>query len=149
MEKDRLFRIMVHSPAGVLTALSMEIENAYDVKVIKAPQKVLAMIRIRECVRDSEFYLGELLSSEAMVEINGSKGVAVTMGDDYAKVFAMAVLDAADNASLPEFASRIEPELILMESRIQKDRERENGMYLKTMVNFHSMDSEALHENIS
>ena len=142
MDKNRLFRIMAHAPAESVIALGQIIENGYTVKVLKEPQKALAMIRIRESVKNSDFYLGELLTCEAMVEIEGKKGVAVTMGDDFSKVLSMAVVDAADNAGLPELKRQIEPALLNLERQWIQRIEQENGMYLKTMVNFQSMDSE-------
>lgn len=144
MDKNRLFRIMAHGSDSTLIQLSNLIEQSYKVTVIKKPQKTLAMITIRESVKNSDFYLGELLSCEAMVEINGNKGVAVTMGDDYPKVLAMAVIDAAQNAGLPEFKQQVEPALLAMEQQQNKLKEQENGMYLKTMVNFQSMDGEGV-----
>jgi len=139
---------MAHAPAEKVIALSRTIEDLYIVKVLKKPQKVLAMIRIKESVKNSDFYLGELLACEAMVEIEGKKGVAVTMGDDYDKVLSMAVIDAADNARLPEMSSKIKPTLLVLEQVRLAQVEKENGMYLKTMVNFKSMDSEVPLEKI-
>lgn len=144
MDKNRLFQIMAHAPGPVLIQLAGIIEQSYQTKVIKEPQKTLAMITIRESVKNSNFYLGELLSCEAMVEINGKKGVAVTMGDDYPKVLAMAVIDAAHNAVLPEFSKQIEPALTALEQEQNRQKEQENGMYLKTMVHFESMDGEGV-----
>ena len=144
MDKNRLFKILARAKTCEVTELGFIIEKKYPISVIKKPQKVLAMIKIRESVRDSDFYLGELLSCEAMVEIEGKKGIGVTMGDDYTKVLSMAIIDAADNAKLPEYEAKIIPALLLLEEKQTAQIEKENGMYLKTMVNFSSMDSEAV-----
>ena len=106
--------------------------------IVKAPEKSLAMIRMREPVQESLFYLGEVIVCEAIVDLAGKKGVAVLMGDDFDKVLDMAVIDAACNAGV--FARYDELERLEREQKIQLEKER--AMFLKTMVSFHSMDSE-------
>ena len=96
------------------------------------------MIRMREPVQESLFYLGEVIVCEAIVDLAGKKGVAVLMGDDFDKVLDMAVIDAACNAGV--FARYDELERLEREQKIQLEKER--AMFLKTMVSFHSMDSE-------
>ena len=61
------------------------------------------------------------------------------MGDDFDKTLSMAIIDAAYNADLFEEESVL---LELEKEQISKE-EKENAMFMKTMVNFHSMDSEA------
>lgn len=139
MEKKRLFRIMAKADGGVLAELAEKIRKQYPVAVVKEPQKTLTMIKMREPVRSSLFYLGEVMVSEAIVELEGTKGIAVTMGDDFEKTLAMAVIDAASNKGV----FRDEAVLLALE-KAQLEREgRENAMHLKTMVNFTSMDQEA------
>jgi alpha-D-ribose 1-methylphosphonate 5-triphosphate synthase subunit PhnG len=84
------------------------------------------------------FYIGEVIVSEAAVEIDGVKGIAVTMGDDIEKTLDMAIIDAAINKDV--FTSM---DVLLYWEKEQNDRVmRENALHLKTMVNFESMDQE-------
>ena len=76
--------------------------------------------------------------TEAMVEVEGQKGIAVLMGDQFEKTLDMAVIDAAVNAGV--FTH--EAELEALEKQQMEKLEKENAMFLKTMVNFHSMDAE-------
>ena len=97
------------------------------------------MIKVREPVKESLFYIGEAIVCEAVVEIDGVKGIAVTMGDDFEKVLDMAIIDAAVNKGIFDGMDTLH-EL----ERQQTDRVmRENALHLKTMVNFESMDQEA------
>lgn len=69
--------------------------------------------------------------------MNGVNGTAVAMGDDYDKTLAMAIIDAAYNGNL--FAD--ETVLLELEKEQIAREEKENAMFMKTMVNFKSMDS--------
>lgn len=139
MEKRRLFKIMSKADRNEMINLAEEIKKVYDVVVVKEPEKALAMIKMREPVKESIFYLGEVIVTEATVSVNGVNGTAVTMGDDYEKTISMAIVDAAYNGSL------FEKEQLLLEWEKEQvcKEEKENAMFMKTMVNFNSMDSEA------
>ena len=86
MEKKRLSRVLARADSGAVRALADKIKSAHSPVIVKAPEKSLAMIRMREPVRQSLFYLGEVVVSEAIVDIDGAKGMAVLMGDDFDKV---------------------------------------------------------------
>ena len=139
MEKKRLTKILARADRQDVAALSADILRTYRPVIVKEPGKTLTMIKMREPVRQSLFYIGEVIVCEAAVEIDGVKGVAVAMGDDAEKALNMAIIDAAINKGVfngMDTLFRLEKE--------QNDRVmRENAMHLKTMVNFESMDQEA------
>jgi alpha-D-ribose 1-methylphosphonate 5-triphosphate synthase subunit PhnG len=97
------------------------------------------MIKMREPVRQSLFYVGEVIVCEAVVELDGVKGIAVCMGDDTEKTLDMAIIDAAVNKGVFQGMDT----LIALEKEQENRIMRENAMHLKTMVNFTSMDGEA------
>ena len=132
-------RIMAKADKRELAELSAEIQKSYTPVVIKEPGKTLAMIRMREPVKQSLFYIGEVIVCEAAVEIDGTKGLAVVMGDDAEKTLNIAIIDAAINKGV-----FTDMDALLELEKQQNDRVmRENAMHLKTMVNFESMDQEA------
>lgn len=137
MEKRRLFRILAKADAGEVAVLAEPIRKEHAVAVVKEPGKTLAMVRLREPVRQSTFYLGEVIVSEAIVEVDGARGMAVTMGDDLEKALDMAVIDAACNRGV--FAG--EAGLLALEQAQREREQKENALHLKTMVNFTSMDA--------
>lgn len=138
MEKKRLFRIMAKANREVIARFAGDIKKKYEVVIIKEPCKTLTMIKMREPVKSSLFYLGEVMVTEAVIELGGARGMAVTMGDDYEKTLDMAVIDAACNKGV-----FTEENVLLELEKEQTEREqKENAMHLKTMVSFHSMDSE-------
>jgi alpha-D-ribose 1-methylphosphonate 5-triphosphate synthase subunit PhnG len=139
MEKKRFFKILAKADAGAVAALAKSIRDRHQVTVIKAPAKTLAMIRMREPVRQSLFNIGEVMVCEALVELSGARGAAVTMGDDFEKTLNIAVLDAACNRGVFDG----EDALLELEKAQIEQEEKENAMHLKTMVSFTSVDQEA------
>lgn len=142
MNKKELFRIMAAADGSILRELAQPLAAKYGVSMVKEPAKTLAMIKLREPVQNSLFYLGEALVCDAVVELGGTKGTAVVLGDDFDKVRAMAVIDAAFNKKVAETAELITV-LERLAARRQKELELENGLYAKTIVDFQSMDQES------
>ncbi len=139
MEKKRLFRILSRAERSDVIRLGRELQQQYSVTIVKKPEKSLTMIRMREPVKKSLFYLGEAIITEAVVTLEDTVGTAVTMGDDFEKTLYMAVIDAAENRGV--FARN---DLLLEWEQAQQRRiAQENAMFQKTKVDFHSMDSEA------
>ena len=99
MEKRRISRILARADGAAVKRLADEIKAVQSPVIVKAPEKSLAMIRMREPVQESLFYLGEVIVCEAIVDLAGKKGVAVLMGDDFDKVLDMAVIDAASSSA--------------------------------------------------
>ena len=139
MKKKRLFRILSRAERSDVIRLGQELQQQYSMTIVKKPEKSLTMIRMREPVKKSLFYLGEAIITEAVVTLEGTVGTAVTMGDDFEKTLYMAVIDAAENRGV--FAHN---DLLLEWEQAQQRRiAQENAMFQKTKVDFHSMDSEA------
>ncbi len=138
MDKKRLFRILSKADTGDVSAMAEKIKKRFSIVIIKEPNKTLAMIKMREPVKESLFYIGEVLVCEAIVELDGIKGIAVTMGDDLKKTLDMAIIDAAYNKGVFED----EAKLLNIEMKQIELEQKENAMHLKTMVSFSSMDQE-------
>ena len=138
MEKKRFCRILGRASRQQVSALAAPYKEKQRITVIKEPAKSLAMIRMREPVKESLFYLGEVIVCEASVLLGQTKGTAVTMGDDFEKVLDMAVLDAAVNAGI----FQEEDALLILEAAQTAETEKENALYLNTMVSFTAMDAE-------
>ena len=97
MEKKRLFRILSGAERSDVIAMGNSIQESHRITIIKKPEKSLAMIQMREPVKNSLFYIGETIVCEAVVSLDDVVGTAVTIGDDFDKVLNMAVIDAACN----------------------------------------------------
>jgi alpha-D-ribose 1-methylphosphonate 5-triphosphate synthase subunit PhnG len=139
MDKKRLTKILAKADRRNVAAMADGIRNTHRPVIVKTPGKTLTMIKMREPVKQSLFYIGEVIVSEAVVEIDGVQGAAVVMGDDAEKALDIAIIDAAINKGV--FTGI---EMLLAIEKQQHDLlMRENALHLKTMVNFESMDREA------
>ena len=139
MDKKRLTKILARADKRDVAALAAGILKTHSPVIIKQPAKTLTMIKMREPVRQSLFYIGEVIVCEAIVEIDGTQGIAVLMGDDAEKTLDMAIIDAAINKGVFTGMDK----LVEFEKEQNDIVKRENAMHLKTMVNFESMDQEA------
>jgi len=140
MEKERFFKILAKAPAEDVKKLADSFIKKNDIMIVKEPEKSLAMIKVREPVKESLFYLGEVIICESEIVLNGQfHGKAVTAGEDLKKVLHMAVIDACVNAGI----FHDEEVLLEMEKQQQLQEEKEQALYYKTKVDFQSMDSES------
>ena len=138
MEKKRLFRILSKADRKDVIHLGEELQQQYSLTIVKKPEKSLVMIKMREPVKNSLFYLGETIITEAVVQLEDTVGTAVTMGDDFEKALHMAIIDAAENIGV-----FVHEDLLLEWEQAQRQKmEQENALFQKTKVDFHSMDSE-------
>ncbi len=112
----------------------------YTVKLVKPPYKTLVMLKARESAKNSLFYLGEALASSCVVQVEGHKGFALALGDDFNKVTMMAVLDGAVQAGLPEQADVMRLAETLQQEQAQQ-RAIENGRILESKVSFDVMEA--------
>lgn len=140
MKKERLSRILSRADRNFILNAAAEIQKSHSARIIKGPAKTLMMIKMREPVRESLFYMGEVLVTECILDVDGVRGMAVTMGDDSERTVACAVIDAAFNAAFPEVQD-LEKKLIDLEARQLQRIQKENALFHGTEVNFSSMDS--------
>lgn len=140
MNKRRFFKILAKADADTVGSLAAKAKEGRSLVVVKEPRKTLAMIKMREPVKNSLFYIGEVQVCEAMVELDGVRGLAVTMEDNFEKALNMAILDAACNKGIFSDEARL---LELEKEQLEKEQ-KENAAHLKTVVNFKSMDGEAV-----
>ena len=139
MDKKRLFKIMANAGREEVAQMAEKLKQNHDIVIIKEPSKTLTMIKMREPVKGSLFYIGEVIVTECIVELDGERGMAVTMGDDFEKTLDMSVIDAACNKGV----FNDEDNLLELEKNQILKLQRENAMHLKTMVSFNSLDREA------
>ena len=139
MEKRQLFRIMNSADSAAVCDCGRRVTDKYPVDVLKKPQKMLVMLKVRESARNSLFYAGEALACECMVQIGGTKGFAASLGDDTDKVYAMAVIDATLNAGLPE-CDLILDTLREWEKQLHEKRAAEAKLTASTKVSFSVME---------
>jgi alpha-D-ribose 1-methylphosphonate 5-triphosphate synthase subunit PhnG len=138
MQKKEITAILSKASKCDVCELADKIAKTEKIEVLKEPEKTLVMVKVREPIKRSLFYLGEVLASECMVKVNGEKGCSVLAGDDFDKVLAAAIIDGALNAGMNETFS-IEEYLNTWKKKQEKERAHLNAEILKSKVDFNVM----------
>lgn len=115
------------------------IENSYPIEMISEPNEALTMIKMRESAKNTLFYVGEVLITETKVRIDGKVGIGIIKGHEAILSRALAVIDAAFSAELPETAEWLSV-LEDLERAGEETIERKKRSLAKTKVNFETMN---------
>jgi alpha-D-ribose 1-methylphosphonate 5-triphosphate synthase subunit PhnG len=143
MDKLTLSRICACAGPALLASLAEKAAEGRKAALLMGPEKTMVLLQVREPVRQSRFYLGELLAARCVVELGGVRGTAVLMGDDLEKVKAAAMLDAVHSGGFPGFAL-VEGELLALEEARKKELANEAAEIRKTRVSFQSLEDREL-----
>ena len=139
MDKLTLSRITAFAEADILSSMAKKVLAGKDLLILKKPEKTIVLLQVREPVKQSLFYLGEMLAVHCIVEVSGARGASILMGDDFSKAEAAAVLDAAHSGGFPEF-ELIEPELLCLFEEKQKENAKNTASIKETQVSFHVLE---------
>jgi alpha-D-ribose 1-methylphosphonate 5-triphosphate synthase subunit PhnG len=134
-----LREILAEGSFAVWLKLAEEIAKNHDIQVLRAPETCTMMLQAVDSVGQTPFYLGEVLMTEAAVELGGRIGYGFALEDEPERAVCIAVIDAALTAEVAE--SKYIREIIAAEAeRITRHRRRENGLVAATRVNFAIME---------
>lgn len=90
--------ILSHSPVAAVTALAELVLQHYPadaITLISGPRVAMVQLRMQESVANSVFNAGEILVTETRLELNGTFGFGMIIGNDPTFATALAVIDAA------------------------------------------------------
>lgn len=139
MDKKTMFKILSLAKEADISLIADRLISKYEVQLVKEPHKTLVMMKVRESVKNSLFYIGEVLATECMVAFENTKGYALVLGDNFKKATSIAVIDGALNAGVSEQEEIIN--LILRLEREQKKKnEAQNAKILTSKVSFDVME---------
>jgi alpha-D-ribose 1-methylphosphonate 5-triphosphate synthase subunit PhnG len=122
-----------------LKALVTDLETTYQVNVKKSPSICLAMVPAQDSLEAQKFYLGEALATECEVEVDGHHGFGLCLGEEPARAYCLAVLDALifGGATVP---SNVQAFLREQERVVAKRDQDEFDLILQTQVDFKLME---------
>ena len=124
-----------------LQELVTGLERRCSIVTVKPPSVCLSMIRAEDSLEKQEFYLGEALTTDCEVSIDGSPGYGVCLGEEPVRGYCLAVIDALahrENACESEIADFIEKERKILVAR----ETEEFNLILRTQVDFKFMEQE-------
>ncbi|MGO9015849.1 MAG: phosphonate C-P lyase system protein PhnG [Dissulfurispiraceae bacterium] len=109
-----------------------------EIDIVKTPETGLLMMAVKDSF-DVEFYLGEILVTEAEVRYKGNKGYSMVMGDEPHRAIAAAVVDAVSKSDNDNLKIKINGIFSLCMKRAAKNEKRQEKLTAKTKVNFETM----------
>jgi len=147
MKRKERFELIAIARKEKLNLIAEEVRKSLEVypdlackggvKVIKQ-NTALIMMRARDSVEKEVFNLGEVLVSEAWVEVSGVLGYSLVLGDDTEKALAGAILDAVCELKHP-LSEKIVNMLKEEKEYYEKERAKEWMRIKSTKVEFEVM----------
>lgn len=137
MTKHELSAILAKASRTELGEIAAQIKAGSEIEILKEPKKTLVMVKARESVKNSLFYLGEVLATECMVTVDSMKGISVIAGDDFEKAVSAAIIDGCLNGSKKKEA--VIEKIQELGRQQKKKREQLNRQIRKSKVNFNVM----------
>jgi alpha-D-ribose 1-methylphosphonate 5-triphosphate synthase subunit PhnG len=131
--------ILCECPLDNLKQLTDQLLTHYQPTLVKTPGICLTMIRAEDSVEKQEFYLGEALTTDCEVEINGQIGYGICLGDEPDRAYCMAVVEAALLQNDVQ-ATLIHDFLTAQASIIRQQEETEFAHIMRTKVDFKLME---------
>ncbi|MBT9137903.1 MAG: hypothetical protein DDT30_00474 [Dehalococcoidia bacterium] len=137
MTREERFEIIAISCKESLVPLAEEVRKSLEVKVIKQ-NVALVMMQAVDSVEREIFNLGEVLVSEAWVEVNGELGYSQVLGDDIEKALAGAILDVVCEIKHP-LREKVIKTLNREKIYYEKAKAKEYARIKSTRVEFEAM----------
>jgi phosphonate C-P lyase system protein PhnG len=117
------------------------IEGNFDVTIAKAPSICMTMIQAEDSVEFQEFYLGEALTTECELVVNGQRGYGICLGDEPVRSYCIAFIDAITQLTDTDI-KEVETFLKQQADLIAKAEQLEYNQVMRTRVDFKLMDQE-------
>lgn len=124
-----------------LRQLVETLEARHDVKLAKPPGICLTMVRAEDSLEKQEFFLGEALTSECEVAVDGAAGYGLCLGEEPVRAYCIAVCDAllhGGGAVPPELGAFLAVERGKLAARETEEFNR----ILRTQVDFKMMEQD-------
>jgi phosphonate C-P lyase system protein PhnG len=122
-----------------LKDLVSRLEQTHTIEVRKNPSVCLTMIPAEDSLEKQRFYLGEALTTECEVNVDGRPGYGMCLGEEPVRAYCLAVIDALlqDNATA---SPEIERFLAEQERIVARRDQDEFDLILQTQVDFKLME---------
>ena len=87
-------QILCECELETLTAFVHELEKEYNVTIVRQPSVCMTMVQAEDSVEGQLFYLGEALTTECEVLLDGQPGYGLCLGDEPMRCYCIAFVDA-------------------------------------------------------
>jgi len=137
MEREQLSYLLQNADSSELMALVEKIIETSNVQILANPAQQTLLVPVFDPVTKKRFYGGEVLVTQALVDIDGTKGWGMVMDNNPDLALAVAICDAAFSADIEKnmIEDIAEKALIKVKENIQSEKE----MAASTKVSFDMM----------
>lgn len=133
-------RVLVECDLDALRDFVTPLESAHAVTVLKPPSACLTMLRAADSLEHQEFFLGEAVTTECEVAVDGHPGYGVCLGDEPQRSYCLAVVDALRHAELDAAPLAV---FLAQQHAVLAAREAdEAALVARTLVDFKLMEQE-------
>jgi phosphonate C-P lyase system protein PhnG len=133
--------VLCECDPAALQSLVERLEQEHEVQIIKAPAICLTMVRAEDSLEKQEFYLGEALTSECDVLVDGAAGHGLCLGEEPVRVYCLAVCDALLHGGLP-VSSALSSFLEEQRAIVARRELEEFNHILRSQVDFKLMEQD-------
>ncbi len=124
-----------------LENLVIALEEAVEVKLVKEPAICMTMVQAEDSVEFQPFYLGEALTTECELLVNGTRGIGICLGDEPVRAYCIAFMDAY--TQLADVNMQTVVDFLSQQSEIiEHNAKIENDLILRTKVDFKLMEQD-------
>lgn len=117
------------------------LESNFEIKIARMPAICMTMVQAEDSVEFQPFYLGEALTTECEVIVNGQKGYGICLGDEPLRTYCVAFIDAImqlDDFDKTPVHTFLNQQAIL----IERANNIENTYIQRTKVDFKLMEQD-------
>jgi phosphonate C-P lyase system protein PhnG len=124
-----------------LEAFVVTLEETVEVKLVKEPALCMTMVQAEDSVEFQPFYLGEALTTECELLVNGIRGIGICLGDEPVRAYCIAFMDAY--IQLRDVNMQVLIDFLSQQSDIiEHNAKIENDLILRTKVDFKLMEQD-------
>ena len=117
------------------------LEEGVKITLVKMPAICMTMVQAEDSVEFQPFYLGEALTTECEVLVNGKRGIGICLGDEPVRSYCIAFMDAY--LQLSEVDMQPVNEFLAQQlSLVQQQEKLENARIMRTKVDFKLMEQD-------
>lgn len=118
-----------------------QLEQQHSVQMRRSPSICLTMIPAEDSLEQQKFFLGEALTTECEVSVDGHSGFGLCLGDEPVRAYCIAVIDALLHGGGRATAA-LESFLREQGDAVAKRDKDEFDLILQTQVDFKLMEEE-------
>jgi len=123
-----------------LKTLVVSLESDYKIEIAKEPSVCLTMVRAEDSLEKQEFYLGEALTTECELTVDGKAGFGLCLGEEPERGYCIAVIDAMLAGGIED--ERLTAFLSDQSARVERRDQEDYARAMSTRVDFKLMEED-------